>query len=231
LGFLYPGDVGARLPDRYQSELNLAWLGQFVLGSLLAFVTLQAWKVRLKPAGRKKKAGSERKRSATTGAKKPRSKGSTRKGGAVPEGRTTPVDHVPQPGTSRAHSRPAASPLRDIPSLAERLHWEKRWSSLNQKLHEWWQHGLAEPSNAAPRLSQRPLVRLPHRRRPITAPPPQPDSPVRLVGEEEHRCPYCLELVQKNDPRGITVCPICHTQHHADCWALTGVCQVPHYHE
>ena len=30
---------------------------------------------------------------------------------------------------------------------------------------------------------------------------PLPDSPVRLVGEEEHRCPYCLELVKENDPR------------------------------
>lgn len=52
---------------------------------------------------------------------------------------------------------------------------------------------------------------------------------VRLVGEEEHRCPYCLELVAPHDPRGIVECPICHTRHHADCWAVTGVCQVPHF--
>ncbi len=83
LGLLYPGDVGARLPDRYQSGLNLAWLGQFALGSLLAFVTLQAWKVRVKPAGRKKKAAPERKRGATPGSKKPRPKGSTRTGRPV----------------------------------------------------------------------------------------------------------------------------------------------------
>ncbi len=44
----------------------------------------------------------------------------------------------------------------------------------------------------------------------------------------EHRCPYCLEPVQPNDPRGIVECKICHTLHHADCWAITGVCQVPH---
>jgi hypothetical protein len=24
-------------------------------------------------------------------------------------------------------------------------------------------------------------------------------------------------------------CQICHTLHHADCWAITGTCQVPHY--
>jgi hypothetical protein len=225
LGLLYPGDVGARLPDRYQSGLNLAWLGQFALGSALAFVTLQAWKVRVKPAGRKKRAGSERKRSASPGSRKPRAKGSTKTGRAVQP------DRAAQPGVPPAQARPASHPVKNIPSLAERLHWERRWSSLNKKLHEWWEHGLGEPAGAVPRLSKRPLVRLPRRHRPVAAPSPQPDSPVRLVGEEEHRCPYCLELVMKNDPRGITVCPICHTQHHADCWALTGVCQVPHYHE
>lgn len=54
---------------------------------------------------------------------------------------------------------------------------------------------------------------------------------IHLVGAEEHRCPYCLELVEPNDPRGIMICPVCHTYHHADCWAVTGVCQVPHHHE
>ena len=57
------------------------------------------------------------------------------------------------------------------------------------------------------------------------------DSPVHLVGETEHRCPYCLETVVRNDPRGVRVCPICHTHHHADCWAVTGTCQVPHQYE
>lgn len=51
---------------------------------------------------------------------------------------------------------------------------------------------------------------------------------LRLAAEEEHRCPYCLGLVEKNDRRGVKVCPICHTWHHADCWAVTGSCQVPH---
>lgn len=56
------------------------------------------------------------------------------------------------------------------------------------------------------------------------------NSRVRLVGEEEHRCPYCLDIVRLYDPRGVEVCPICHTHHHADCWAVTGTCQVPHHH-
>jgi len=45
---------------------------------------------------------------------------------------------------------------------------------------------------------------------------------------EEHRCPYCLDLVTRNDPRGVKECDVCHTLHHADCWAITGICQVPH---
>jgi len=53
---------------------------------------------------------------------------------------------------------------------------------------------------------------------------------VRLLGEVEHRCPYCLEAVERRDRRGVVVCPECKTHHHADCWAVTGMCQVPHQH-
>jgi hypothetical protein len=52
---------------------------------------------------------------------------------------------------------------------------------------------------------------------------------LHLSDEEEHRCPYCLELIDPDDPRGTVECKICHTLHHADCWAITGACQVPHY--
>ena len=45
---------------------------------------------------------------------------------------------------------------------------------------------------------------------------------------EAHRCPYCLEEVKQNDPRGVKRCEVCNTLHHADCWEVTGVCQVPH---
>ncbi|HLC01752.1 MAG TPA: hypothetical protein VJK02_01825 [Anaerolineales bacterium] len=53
---------------------------------------------------------------------------------------------------------------------------------------------------------------------------------VRLIGVEEHRCPYCLDLVERHDPRGVVTCKVCHTRHHADCWAVAGMCQVPHHH-
>lgn len=54
---------------------------------------------------------------------------------------------------------------------------------------------------------------------------------VRLIGAEEYRCPFCLDRVQQNNSRGVVVCPVCHAQHHADCWGVTGMCQVPHYHK
>ncbi len=53
---------------------------------------------------------------------------------------------------------------------------------------------------------------------------------IRLTGRVEDRCPYCLEIVLRRDPRGVVTCPVCHTRHHADCWAVTGECQVPHHH-
>ena len=53
-------------------------------------------------------------------------------------------------------------------------------------------------------------------------------SAVHLAVHEEHRCPYCLETVDRNDPRGTVECQVCHTLHHKDCWDITGSCQVPH---
>jgi hypothetical protein len=53
---------------------------------------------------------------------------------------------------------------------------------------------------------------------------------IRLVGREEMRCPYCLQIVERNDPHGIVVCPICKSAHHKECWDITGSCQVPHNH-
>ena len=51
---------------------------------------------------------------------------------------------------------------------------------------------------------------------------------INLVGMEEHRCPYCLEEVDPNDPAGVVVCQVCHSYHHKSCWDITGTCQVPH---
>lgn len=72
---------------------------------------------------------------------------------------------------------------------------------------------------------QRKPAQLPSQKR-----EPKVNPRITFKGAIEHRCPYCLELVQPNDPRGIKICDICHTYHHADCWAITGMCQIPHHH-
>jgi len=51
---------------------------------------------------------------------------------------------------------------------------------------------------------------------------------VKLMGDEEHVCPYCLEEVEKNDPNGVAICKECGTWHHQDCWDVTGACGVAH---
>jgi len=51
---------------------------------------------------------------------------------------------------------------------------------------------------------------------------------LKFTSTTEHKCPYCLQTIEPNDR--VVVCKICHTPHHADCWAITGVCQIPHYH-
>jgi len=54
----------------------------------------------------------------------------------------------------------------------------------------------------------------------------KPDMQISVF--EDHRCPYCLDTVKRNDPRGVKECDVCHSLHHADCWNITGMCQVPH---
>jgi len=57
------------------------------------------------------------------------------------------------------------------------------------------------------------------------------NNDVKLMGEEEHVCPYCLEEVVKNDSRGLVICTECNTWHHQDCWDVTGACGVAHRNE
>jgi hypothetical protein len=54
---------------------------------------------------------------------------------------------------------------------------------------------------------------------------------IKFFGVVEHTCPYCLDPVEPNDPRGVKICSICKTHHHADCWGITGACQIPHFQE
>ena len=80
------------------------------------------------------------------------------------------------------------------------------------------------PREAVPRSKRRRLLR-PKSGKPALA--NRGDGP-RVMSVVEDRCPYCLDVIKRNDPRGIHTCDVCGTPHHADCWSITGKCQVPH---
>ncbi len=80
-----------------------------------------------------------------------------------------------------------------------------------------------QPANAHVQLTRpKPAVRK--RRAKVQ----RPVVGIHLSKQVTNVCPYCLEEVLPNDPRGIVRCEICGTPHHADCWAITGKCEVPH---
>jgi hypothetical protein len=110
-------------------------------------------------------------------------------------------NHVPWSGISPSPTRPRRATPRSGEAL--RRHWSMPWLTLRLPGLKTWGARIA-------RARQR-------RRRAVV-----------LLGEVEHRCPYCLEIVEPHDRRGVVVCPQCKTRHHADCWAITGTCQVPH---
>lgn len=141
--------------------------------------------------------------------------------------------------------RPATDVNPTPPALPRPLPWQPRLNNLSESMRMWRRRagqaasrsrqkaeGFWERSRQALRLRIRPTNRKVSFPSPRLRVPSKPStaSLVHLVGEEEHRCPYCLELVDPQDPRGVKICPECRTYHHADCWAVTGACQVPHHH-
>ena len=118
--------------------------------------------------------------------------------------------------------REAAVPVR----RARRRHQPAATANISLS-----QRTASQPRQAA-RVGQRRALSLPQlglptrtRRRPL---PVRKSSGVKVIAKAEDRCPYCLEVIEKNDPRGVVVCEICETPHHADCWEAGGRCQVPH---
>jgi hypothetical protein len=122
----------------------------------------------------------------------------------------TIYDTQPIPSRRAARAQQAAVARR---LSAVRPSAERRVSPLRQRLDRI----VARLSAAA---AWRPTFRwLPSSRR---------ASPIHFTGAAEDRCPYCLDVVEEHDRRGVMTCPVCHTRHHAECWAVTGTCQMPH---
>lgn len=197
------GYVGVNLLRAYPSDPQ--WDGALQLGvsSALALLALRAWSV------------------------------SVREVVVEPRYSPPPVSvPAPPPRRSRASSpsRPAARPARRprrararaaAPSLGAAFSaWTARVASQLSGL-------LPSPNTGTTNRRRRPAKKAarsrPTKRRLLGRGPA-----VNLSGAVEHVCPYCLEKVRQNDPRGIKICKVCKTWHHADCWAVTGVCQVPH---
>lgn len=58
---------------------------------------------------------------------------------------------------------------------------------------------------------------------------PMGNSQVKVIARTEERCPYCLDVINRGDSRGVITCRFCGTPHHADCWEEGGgQCQVLH---
>ncbi len=135
----------------------------------------------------------------------------------------TPVQSPPAPPVPR-ESRPRTTSRRQPRANEQPAQGESRASAaspLEGVIGRAWrrlQAAMAWPRS--PQLKTPQPTRQRRRRRSA--------SDIRLTGVTEHRCPYCLELVATHDPRGVVVCQVCHTPHHADCWSVTGTCQVPH---
>lgn len=127
--------------------------------------------------------------------------------------------------------------------------WTDQWVNLfrfgkkilKNPFQSFFHQGTQPGRHISPRKSVNRLqIRVPEHRAappaslPVALPRKHPGRrthhPVRLIGREELRCPYCLQLIEPHERRRMVVCPICHAAHHKECWEITGSCQVPHNH-
>ena len=117
---------------------------------------------------------------------------------------------------SKSVKKPAAA-RSGTKSRSSTLHVSKPSSKTSQK-----RTSIKPPVRKKPATKK---IRMPNLKK-LRA-----NNDVKLTGEEEHVCPYCLEEVVKNDSQGVVVCPECGTWHHQDCWNVTGACGVAHRNE
>jgi hypothetical protein len=135
------------------------------------------------------------------------------------------VEDLPEP-------RAASNPRERTPAAALIRSAQPRGSQTRSQPKRNWRPKFlrANKSRGGARSAVNKIV-IPHtvlstpakRKRPFSR---KPKLQISVI--EEHRCPYCLDVVKRNDPRGIKECEVCHSLHHADCWNITGMCQVPH---
>jgi len=111
---------------------------------------------------------------------------------------------------------------KHVSTTAKKVNPSVHISSRSSKISK---NGTSPKSRSSKKKSSNNKIKVPSKRS------HHHNNDVKLMGEEEHVCPYCLEEVLKNDSRGVMVCPECSTWHHQDCWAITGGCGIAHRHE
>jgi hypothetical protein len=212
----------------------LRWAAELGLASLMAALAVRAWNV----SASKVKAPSSQVKIKS----QPLANGKVESGAQTRKSETKPrrisylrKNHRPkkQPGIN--HPSPREKNLAPLIRLEEQSETAGKspWKTLENRVQKLWQdarmirHRYETPAASIPAAG-----RIRTRKALARARKTRPDfSNVKLFGEVEHRCPYCLEVVHKNDRRGVKICPICQTHHHLDCWNITGMCQVPHQSE
>jgi hypothetical protein len=137
--------------------------------------------------------------------------------------------HPPRRWLAQISAKILERPARLIESIGHAILWVPR--KLIELARNTIRFFIALPGQIATRLPrfhrpQRARVRLPKSKAPRAL--KNDNGVARVVGVVEDRCPYCLDIIKRQDPRGVKICDVCHTPHHADCWAITGKCQVPH---
>jgi hypothetical protein len=228
LGLITSGDSGIGPIDTAGRGPNWFGLLQVVIATGTAFLTLQAWRPRLVPRVTDPLAVDAENNPTPA----PRPVAEPSRLAQIWEGWTRQWQRTRDSASARWQESAAGRSLR---RASEGLEQARAWSQQEPETAVTTPAPAPAPAPASvaePGLVER--VRHRFSRPPTVAKTavkrPRPQPRIKLIGAIEHRCPYCLEAVEPNDPRGIEVCEICHTFHHADCWAVTGMCQVPHHH-